>query len=218
VPIARLGAAWLHERTPTEADWPVLLRLIDARADAVRPELVRWLRRGLAHAANFQSAWVLEHLDSRHADVRDEGWTWLLEDRRAYDDVQLWQRLFESPYDDVRLRLVEYLENRFARRKPAVPAKVPLDPELVRLLWATVLLNIQRGSRSKPKIVDQLVRRLTEHPEDAGRLLPILKAALRSVRGPEWRAGLSGVVRLFERQPELEKTLHETFPELQLVG
>jgi hypothetical protein len=218
VPIARLGAAWLQQRTPTDADWPVLLRLIDARAEVVRPELVRWLRRGLAHAANFQPAWVLEHLDSRHADVREQGWTWLLEDRRAYDDVQLWQRLFESPYDDVRLKLIEYLENRFARRKPAVPAKVPLDPELVRLLWATVLLNIHRGSRTKPKVVEQLVRRLTEHPEDAARLLPILKVALRSVRGPEWRAGLSGVVRLFERQPELEKTLHETFPELQLVG
>jgi hypothetical protein len=218
VPSARLGASWLQQRSPTQADWPVLMRLLEARADAVRPELVRWLRRGLAHAATFQPSWVLEHLDSRHEDVRGEGWAWLLEDRRAYDDVQLWQRLFESPYDDVRLKLIAYLENRFARRKPAVPAKVPLDPELVRLLWATALLNIHRGSRTKPKVVGQIVRRLTEQPDDAARLVPILKVALRSVRGPEWRAGLSGVVQLFERQPELEQALHAAFPELQLVS
>jgi hypothetical protein len=99
-----------------------------------------------------------------------------------------------------------------------VPQNVPLDPEHVRLLWATVLLNIQRGSRTKPIVVGQLVRRLTDRPEDAAELLPILKVALRSVRGPEWRIGLAGVVQLFERQPQLAKTLQETFPELQLVG
>jgi len=124
--------------------------------------------------------------------------------------------LFESPYDDVRLKLIEYLENRFARRMPALPKQVPLDPEHVRLLWATVLLNIQRGSRAKPVVVGQIVRRLTERSEDAAQLLPILKVALRSSRGPEWRVGLAGVVQLVERQPQLEKLLQESFPELQL--
>jgi hypothetical protein len=141
-----------------------------------------------------------------------------LDDARARDDVQLWQRLFESPYDDVRMKLIAYLENRFAGRTPALPRQVPLDPDSVRLLWATVLLNIQRGNRTKPRVVQQMVRRLSERPEDAAALLPILKVALRSVRGPEWRAGLSGVVQLLDRQPALEKILQQSFPELQLVN
>lgn len=216
VPIARLGMRWLQERAPMEP--ALLLRLTEAEAETVRPELVRWARTLLGRAADFQASWVLDYLDSRHADVRAEGWAWLQEEPRARDDVQLWQRLFESPYDDVRLPLIAHLENRYAGRPPALPAHVPLDPERVRLLWATVLLNVRRGSRSKPPVVQQIARRLAERPEDAARLLPILRIALRSVRGPEWRAGLSGVVQLLARRPELEKTLHETFPELQLLG
>jgi hypothetical protein len=218
LPVARLGFGWLQQRAMNEQDCAVLLRLTEAEAGSLRPELVRWARGALARAAGFQPHWVLQYLDSRHDDVRAEGWAWLLDDARARDDVQLWQRLFESPYDDVRMKLIAYLENRCAGRTPALPRQVPLDPELVRLLWATVLLNIQRGNRTKPRVVQQMVRRLSERPEDAAALLPILKVALRSVRGPEWRAGLSGVVQLLDRQPALEKILQQSFPELQLVS
>ena len=41
---------------------------------------------------------------------------WLQDEARARDDVTLWRRLLESPYDDVRLWLVADLENRVARR------------------------------------------------------------------------------------------------------
>jgi hypothetical protein len=218
LPVARLGFGWLQTRTFNDQELAMLLRLTDAEAGSLRPEMVRWARGVLARAAGFQPQWVLQYLDSRHDDVRADGWAWLLEDARARDDVQLWLRLFESPYDDARLRLIEYLENRFAGRSPALPRQVPLDPELVRLLWATVLLNIHRGNRIKPRVVQQIVRRLHERPEDAVALLPILKVALRSVRGPEWRAGLSGVVELLDRQPELEKLLQQSIPELQLVS
>jgi len=149
--------------------------------------------------------------------VRGEGWAWLLEEPRAAGDVQLWQKLFESPYDDVRLKLIAYLENRYEGRAPALPPGATLDADLLRLLWATVLLNIQRGNRTKPQVVGQIVRRLTDHPDDAARLLPILRVALRSVRGPEWRAGLSGIVQLCERRPELENLLRDALPELQLA-
>jgi hypothetical protein len=62
-----------------------------------------------------------------------------------------------------------------------------------------------------------MVRRLERHPEDASRLLPIFAVALHSVRGPEWRAGLAGVVQAVERCPELEPMVRVLFPELQVL-
>jgi hypothetical protein len=111
--------------------------------------------------------------------------------------------------------LVGHLEER-APAGQAIPDRGRLDPEMVRLLWASVLLNVHRGSRQKPWVVRQMVDRLLKKPEEADQLLPILSVALRSVRGPEWRAGLAGVVALVERHPELEATVRQTFPELQL--
>ncbi len=216
LPVARLGFGWLRSRTPaTEADCRALLALADARAEPLRPEVVGWARGVLSASPLFRPEWVLEYLDSRHADVRGAGWQWLLEEPRAADDVVVWQRLTESPYDDVRLLLVAHLEDRAARGDAAASDARPLGPELLRLLWATVLLNIHRGGRVKPLALRQVVRRLGRRPEEAGLLLPLLAVALRSVRGPEWRAGLAGVVQLLERNPVLAPAVREAFPELE---
>src|SRR5207253_11439293 len=101
VPVARLGLRWLQQRGLSEGDWPLLVRGTEAESEWVRPELVRWVRQAMTRADGFQPQWVLDYLDSRHEDVRREGWAWLLEEPRGRDDFQLWQRLFESPYDDV---------------------------------------------------------------------------------------------------------------------
>jgi hypothetical protein len=135
---------------------------------------------------------------------------------RARDQVELWRRLLESPYDDVRLKLVTDLEQRVARNGRALTERIALDPGLVRFLWAAVLLNIHRGNRYKPPVVRQIVQRLEQRPDDAKELLPILSVALRSLRGPEWRAGLSGVVQVIERRPELETDVRALFPELRI--
>jgi hypothetical protein len=216
LPVARLGFSWLQSRRPeTEADCQTLLGLVDAEAEPLRPEMLRWLRQVLTASPHFRPEWVLEYLDSRHRDVRAEGWRWLRSEPRARDQVELWQKLLESPYDDVRLLLVAELEDRLSGREPVPSWSGPLDADKVRLLWATVLLNIHRGSRIKPLALGQLARRLEEKPEEAGQLLPILAVALRSIRGPEWRAGLVAVVRLAER-PELAPLVQQTFPELEL--
>jgi len=60
------------------------------------------------------------------------------------------------------------------------------------------------------------VDRLAGHPAEADRLLPLLAVAVRSVRGPEFRAGLAGVVGLAERNPDLAPAIRRRFPELQL--
>ena len=217
VPLARLGLRWLGGKTPAnEGECWILLGLVEAQSGAVRGELIRWARGVLGASAHFQEAWLLEYLDSRHADVRAEGWAWLREEPRARNSVDLWRKLLESPYDDVRVPLVAELENHVSRPTTSLMADATLSLGLVRFLWAAVLLNIHRGGRVKPLVVGQIVRRLTQRPGDASVLLPILSVALRSVRGPEWRAGLAGVVQLVERQPELAGVVEESFPELRI--
>jgi hypothetical protein len=217
VPAARLGFRWLQAKGPFGAsECRVLLGLVEAQAEPVRPELVGWLRGVLAGVPEFRADWVMEFLDSRHADVREEGWKWFRVEPRARDDVGIWQKLLESPYDELRVRIVAALEERVGTRgKPVVDAD-RLDAELVRFLWAAVLLNVHRGGRTKPLAVGQLVSRIARRPGEAAALLPILAVALRSVRGPEWRAGLSGVVQLVGKNPELTPVVRAAFPELKL--
>ncbi len=204
-PVAELGLALLRRRTFTAADAAMLLPLVQADSAAVRPALVGWLRETLAGFGPARPEWVLEFLDSKHADVRAAGWEWL-NASPFRDDPAVWHRLVESPYDDVRGPLVAEL----ARRAGGA------DPDTVRLLWATVLLNVARGGRHKPGVAAQVVARLAQHPGEADRLLPLLAVAVRSLRGPEFRAGLTGVVALAETNTELVPAIRQRFPELQL--
>jgi hypothetical protein len=216
LPVARLGLSWLRTKAPArKQDHEALLALADAEAVPLRPQIVSHVRGVLGGVRDFPVDWVLEFLDSRHEDVRAEGWRWLISEPRAAEDVGVWQKLMESPYDDVRLRLVEVLEALLAESPLLSFESGGLDPEHVRLLWATVLLNARRGGRTKPLVVSQVVRRLLKHPDEAARLLPLLAAALRSVRGPEWRTGLAALVQLVHRNPDLKPLAERTFPELK---
>jgi hypothetical protein len=218
LPAAQLGFTWLQTKTPAnEEDCLSLLGLAEAQAEPLRPEMVRWCRGVLSGSPFFRPDWVLEFLDSRHGEVRAEGWTWLEEDRRLGDNVDIWRKLLESPYDDVRLRLIKALQARVAGRGDSPDfALGPLDEDLLRFVWASVLLNIHRGGRFKPLAVGQLVARLKRRPQEAQDLLPILAVALRSVRGPEWRTGLAGVVQLVEHNRDLRPLVQEMFPELKM--
>lgn len=211
LPVARLGLEWLSGREPRDdAERRALLGLAEAECAPLRPEIVRLVRARLAAAPEFDPNWVLELLDSRHHDVRAEGLAWFREESRARDDVILWRRLIESPYDDVRLALVAALQARVAGRDG-------LGPEDLRWLWASVLLNVHRGGRAKPTVVRQLVSRLERRPDELASLLPLLAVALRSSRGPERRAGLAAVARLIEHRAEAAPLIRSSFPELQWV-
>lgn len=215
LPLARLGFSWLQSKRPQiAAECRALLALAEAEAEPLRPDMVRWARGVLNDSPHFQPEWALEFLDGRHADVRAEGWQWLQERSVIGENIEIWQRLLESPYDDVRLRLAASLEERVRGKVLALDSD-RLNAELLRFLWASVLLNIHRGGRTKPLVVTQMVRRLERRPDEAKALLPIMSVALRSVRGPEWRAGLAGVVALAQSRPELESLVRQAFPELK---
>ena len=150
----------------------------------MRGQIVRLAGELLAATSRFHSSWVLEFLDSRHADVCSEGIAWFRSESRARDDVNLWRRLMESPHDDIRLFLITELDTRVAGRDVDRIASLDLDAEALRLLWASVLLNIHRGSRLKPTVVRQIVRATRRRPGDAPSILPILAVALRLARSP----------------------------------
>lgn len=218
LPLARLGLTWLQSKAPQNAaDCQTVLQLLEAQAEPLRAEILAWTRKALAQSPEFQPDWVQLWLDSRHEDVRTEGWRWLESESRVRDDVATWQRLLESPYDNVRLALVAKLDERTRGADLHRLRQGELDPELLRLLWASVLLNVQRGHRAKPHVIGQLLQRAESHPADLPQLLPLLAVALRSVRGPEWRAGLSAVVKLAERDEATAALIGQTFPELQLT-
>ncbi|HYH64059.1 MAG TPA: hypothetical protein VD866_05125, partial [Urbifossiella sp.] len=215
IPVARLGQYLLADKRPTTPDEVrAVFGLRDAEAEPLRPALVAWACRVLGERDDFQATWVLEFLDARHEDVREAGWEWLQTDDRARDSAVVWQRLLESPHDNIRLRLVAMLEER--ARKPVAVDALPADR--VRFLWAAVLLNVTRGGRAKPFVVRQILDRLGQRPDEAGELLPIVAAALRSVRGPEFRAGLAGVAGFVARFPQHRPLIETTFPELTLGG
>ncbi len=162
LPLARLGLNWLKARSPaSDDDRRSLFILLEAQAEPLRIEILAWLRSAIAASPEFHPDWVLEFLDSRYTDARAEGMNWFRAEPRAHDDVTLWQRLMESPYDDVRLALAADLDERLRLGKAdgALELSRALDPDRLRLLWASVLLNVQRGGRVKPRVVEQVAQR-----------------------------------------------------------
>lgn len=213
VPLARLGRSLLLPKRPaSEEEVRAVFGLRDAECEPLRPVLVKWACTVLREQPNYRPEWVLEFLDSRHEDVREAGWEWLQTDERSRESTLVWSRLLESPYDNIRLRLVAMLEDRMREG-----GREGLSPGLVKFLWASVLLNIHRGGRAKPFVVRQIIDRLSAKPDEADELLPMVAVALRSVRGPEFRAGLAGIASFAAKYPQHRGLIEARFPELSLA-
>jgi hypothetical protein len=207
LPVARLGLSWVERKSATSnEDLMRFFSLVDAECEPLRPEILRILGQTLSAVGSIDPDFVLAFLDSRHPDARALGWSVFRSLPKIRDEVAVWKKLLESPYDDIKLALVAELESR---------ASVDESSPDLRGLWASVLLNVHRGGRAKPIVVRQLLRRLESSPGEAPALLPLLGVALRSIRGPERRAGLVAVVQLVEKRAEVEPLVRSAFPELQ---
>ena len=137
-------------------------------------------------------------------------WTWMTADSaRALGDPALWSRLAETPHDDIRLRVVDYLQ----RQTKLAGA----DANRLENIWRSVLLGVHRGGRQKAKAVRQISQAIVENPQRVDTLLPVLAVAVRSVRGPESRAGLAAVVTLAESRPELAEAVRRHLPEMKFA-
>jgi hypothetical protein len=117
--------------------------------------------------------------------------------------------LTETPHDDLRLRVIDYLE-----QQTEVPGA---EPNQLVNIWRSVLLGVHRGGRQKAKAVRQIAHAIIADPARADSLLPVLAVAVRSVRGPEARAGLAALVSVAEAQPQLSEAIRQRVPELNLM-
>jgi hypothetical protein len=213
-PVARMGLVWLSSRPINNAaDRTALGRLADAECEAVGVEAAQFALSHLGAQPTYRLEDVSPFFDSLNAQVRRGAWDWLKPGSAGYDDAALWSRLLETPYDDVRLQLVAELNQR--TRKAGVPRA--LERQDITQVWTTVLLGVHRGGRAKLTALRQISQAMADQPERAERLLPVLVVAIRSVRPPEARAGLSAILSAVAARPELEQVLAKHLPELRLV-
>ncbi|MGC3967917.1 MAG: hypothetical protein QM775_11270 [Pirellulales bacterium] len=207
VPIARLGLKFLEAKKVTAPEERSSLRsLADARCEAVGAELLAWAWPIAVGADHYDRDVVTAWIDSLNESFRNAAWSHLTAARVTLDDPVLWSRLLETPFEDLRFHILRHLE---ARR--FLPGASGDD---VAPLWTSVLLGVHRGGRSKPVAVRQLCAAVERKPESVERLLPVLRAACRSIRGPERRAALAAVAGLVARVPELEPIVARDLPEL----
>lgn len=205
VPVARLGFRFLQARQISAEVVPSLAALAAARCPVIAGDIATWAlaRLGTEEAYNLNA--VSRFFDSLLAETRAAAWAWLVaEGSLGYRDAALWSRLAETPFDDLRLKLVDQLDRRLKRA----------DPDQLGQVWCAVLLGVHRGGRQKAKAVRQLAEAIAAEPTRASALLPVLSVAIRSVRGPEMRAGLAAVMTLLARRPELAGAVREKLPEL----
>ncbi len=202
VPVARLGLEFLRGRTMrTAADRITLARLASA-------ELAGFALSILGAPEQYDVDLVSRFFDSLLVSIRAGAWAWLTEASAGWNDAGLWTRLLETPYDDVRLRLVAELQRR---------SKLPgVGVTGLATLWSGVLLAIHRGGRAKLTALRQISDAVKSEPQNAEALLPVLAVAIRSVRPAEARAGLAAIVAAVDARPEIEPLLRRALPELAL--
>jgi len=209
VPVARLGLEFLRRLAVRSAgDRTALGRLALARCEAVGKELAHFALSIVGAAGQYDVDLVSRFFDSLQASIRGGAWEWLNETSAGWNDPALWTRLLETPYDDVRLRLVEEL-----KRRSGLPG---VGVEGLASLWTGVLLAIHRGGRAKLTALRQVSDAIRVEPQSTRTLLPVLVVAIRSVRPAEARAGLAALVTAIEAQADLEPLVREALPELVL--
>jgi hypothetical protein len=203
-PVAELGWKWLREKKGV--DLASLVALGEAAAPLVRKEAVGWVIEKLREPEG-KPEHLRELIDARHIDVRERALQVMTEETRFRDAETLWAALPQSPYDDVRLKLVAHLEERLAA----------LQPGTLRHVWVTSLLAVHRGGKAKPQVARQIAARIVDKPAEAPDLLPLLGIALRSLRQPEKRAALAALVRAAEKRPSLKTEIMKKLPELRIL-
>jgi hypothetical protein len=209
VPLARMGLNYLKQFAIASApDREQIARLADAACAAVAAELAAMALPLLAR--EYQADQIMRFLDARLAGIRVASWDWLIQDARAQGDATLWSRLIETPYDDLRLRVVDYLQ-----RATSLPGT---DANQLETIWRSVLLGVHRGGRQKAKAVQQVAQAIIANPPAVDSLLPVLVVAVRSIRGPEMRAGLAAVMRIVEARPAFAEIVQRLLPELKFAG
>ncbi|MFO0555726.1 MAG: hypothetical protein U0271_45540 [Polyangiaceae bacterium] len=211
--VAELGLSWLRGKLPSEpsaAERRHLLRLVQARAPHVRATAADFLAKLVSSAPAARPEEVRELLDAPDPASREPA-LGLTDERRFRESPVVLRAMAESPYNDVRDRLLDVLD----APGPTHGEESALSP-LDRHLWATTLADIHRGGRAKLKALRSLAAELARSPARAPALLPLLRISVRSVRGPERRHALAALVQVACASEALAGLVRAEFPELAL--
>lgn len=208
VPVARLGFRFLqtkHAQSPL--DGARLATLSQVRCAVLASESTRWSLQLLGCQSEPELDDIVQFFDSPHKVVRKEAFEWLSSHGVSWSaEPAFWTRLIETPYADVNVRLIDILQRQ------SVPVE---DASDLKPLWSGVILGIHTGGRAKLLAIDQLKDAIAEDHRCAQKLLPVLLAAVRSVRAPERRRALAAIAALLENTPTLGPVVSKYLPELE---
>jgi hypothetical protein len=211
-PVSRMGFDFLQSRDvnqPFSAD--ELVRLADCKCISQTSATTPWALQRISERGPYQAGLVIDFFDSLRRPTRNEAMAWLRDSNSpGYKDAKLWACLIESPFDDVKVNLIELLNQRESRPEKEDGQMTPV--------WVSVILGVHRGGRTKPKAIQQLTEYVTHQPAEADNLLPVLAVALRSIRAPEMRTALASIVRLAGESAEMKSKIESAFPELEFVA
>lgn len=210
VPVAQMGLEMVQAR---HAERPMaprdISRLANVTCAAIASESAAWALSLLGRMDMYDIEHVSQFFDSLQTGSRAAAMAWLDESSLGWNEPALWARLIETPFDDVRLGVVQRLERR--QRMPGGRESDRLAP-----VWAAVILGVHRGGRRKPDALRQIVRAIADEPAQAERLLPIVAIAVRSIRPAEQRAALSAVATMLADAPECSALVGRMIPELEV--
>lgn len=211
VPVAEFGFRLLAtrhgERPLSVAEITLLSRV---RCEAVAGEITTWALKALdSHL--YQTNDVIEFFDALSPATRLASMAWLEQPAsRGHNDPALWARLIETPFDDVRLRVVNCLHRRTSLPGTETDALAPI--------WCAVILGVHRGGRTKLKAITQMQTAILQRPARAAELIPVLAVAVRSLRAPERRSALAAVASIVAQNPDLQAEIQRLLPELEWVA
>jgi hypothetical protein len=211
VPVASLGFELLQSR---DAKSPLsaaeLSRLSACRCAQQSPAVTAWSlsRIGLRDKDNIAEQ-SIDFFDSLLKPTRTAALQWLAEPNSpGYNRAKLWAMLIETPFDDVKLQMIDLLHRR--RENPSN------EDNQWAPVWIAVILGVNRGGRTKPKAIDQLANEIIRRPDKSQDLLPVLAVATRSIRTTEMRYGLAAIAKTVKYNPSLRETVSKIMPELEM--
>lgn len=233
--VASLGLDWLkkrHQQKPVDADRLVALSACQCvwESELIADWAISELANPDCYPVDSQSIdRLIQFFDSSLKPIRRSACKWLESggpdvtnaNITFQHDPVLWASLSETPYDEVRFSLVNVLGLILDHPSAGSSKRSKRDQMTIEQwmrVYSAVVLCVDRGSRSKPKAVQQLVRLAEKDTakEESGRaekVIPVLAIAARSIRDSERFASLAGIATLLERRPELLETVTRFMPE-----
>jgi len=215
VPVAELGFQRLRQH---HSEYPLsieeLTTLARARCDALAGELTTWALTQLGSEAISSAESIAGFFESPLESMRTAAVNWLENSPSpGRNDPRLWSMLVESPHQDVRLRVAEWLDNKSQQTQ-----QTGTGLESMTHVSCSVILSVHQGSRTKLKAIAQIQSAILRSPEQAPEFLPVLAVAVRSPRAPERRRAIAAVATLMVHgDSSVRENLQRLLPEISLA-